>query len=61
MKPYFANSGAWVNFETLTPSGYYVVTVYAPSGEVHDRVRCDDYRAALDYRRAFVAIAKHWG
>jgi hypothetical protein len=26
--------------------------------ELHDKVRCDDYRAALEYFRAFCAIAK---
>jgi hypothetical protein len=61
MKPYFAKSGAWVQCETLFPSGMYNVTLYAPDDNVHDRIRCDDYRDALAYRRSFVAIAKNWG
>jgi len=61
MKPYFAKSGAWVQFETLNPSGMYLVTLYAPDDSTHDRIRCDDYRAALEYRRAFVQLAKNWG
>ena len=61
MKPYFSTSGAWVQFETLRPSGYHVVTLYDPSDNVHDRIRCDDYRDALGYRRSFIAIAKNWG
>jgi hypothetical protein len=61
MKPYFAKSGAWVNFETLTPSGYYLVTLYDPAGNVVDKVQCDCSRDAREYRRVFVGIANHWG
>lgn len=61
MKPYFAKSGAWVQFETLFPSGYHMVTLYDPLGDIADRMRCDCYRDAQAYRRAFVAIAKNWG
>lgn len=60
MKPFFSKSGAWVQFETLTPSGYYMVTLYDPSGNQSDRVRCDDYRDALAYRKSFIQIAKNW-
>ena len=38
---------------------WYVVQVRAASGELHDKVRCDDYRNACDYYRAFCAIAKN--
>ena len=61
MKPYFAKTEAWVNFERLHPSGYYLVTLYDPMGNIHDKVRCDDYRNACEYRKAFVSIAKAWG
>jgi len=44
-------------FERLTPSGMYLVQCYVGS-ELHDKVRCDDYRDALAYFRAFKAIAK---
>ena len=36
----------------------YVVLVRNASGDVHDKTRCDDYRDALVYYRAFTAIAK---
>lgn len=61
IKPYFSKSGAWVQFENLTPSGCHVETLYDPSDNVHDRIKCDDYSDALAYRRSFVAIAKNWG
>jgi len=62
MKQYFAKSGAWVQCETLLPSGMYSVTLYAPDNSKHDRVRCDTYRTAQEYRRSFVALAKNfWG
>jgi hypothetical protein len=61
MKPYVSKSGAWVQFETIEHSGMYKVTLYAPDDNVHDRVRCDDYRDALAYRRSFINIAKNWG
>lgn len=50
-------NGAYVTFERLA-SGYYEVLLRAPNGELHDKVRCDTYRGAMEYRRAFVAIAK---
>jgi len=40
------------------PAGLYVATVRNAAGDVHDKVRCDDRRMALDYFRAFKAIAK---
>jgi hypothetical protein len=45
------------SMERVFPSGLYVVTVYRGS-EVYDRVRCDTYRGALEYWRAFNRIAK---
>ena len=36
----------------------YTVKVYIGT-ELHDKTRCDDYRAALEYFRAFAAIAKN--
>lgn len=50
-------NGAYVTFERL-PSGWYEVRVRAPSGALFDRVLCDTYRGAMEYRRAFVAIAR---
>ena len=45
------------SIEKLFPSGYYLVQCYRGS-ELHDKVRCDDYRMALDYYKSFQAIAK---
>ena len=47
-------------FERLFPSGLYLVQVYI-GGELHDKVRCDDYRTARDYLKSFNAIAKGAG
>ena len=47
-------------FERLFPSGFYLVQVYIGS-ELHDKVRCDDYRTALDYWKSFQLIAKNGG
>lgn len=57
MKPYFADSGAWVQFETLEHSGMYKVTLFDTENNVHDRVRCDDHSDALAYRRSFIKLA----
>jgi len=45
------------SMERLFPSGLYLVRCYKGT-ELHDKIRCDTYRAALDYYRAFCAIAK---
>jgi hypothetical protein len=44
----FEKSGFW-----------YCANVRNAAGEIHDKVRCDNYRAALEYFRAFNAIAKN--
>jgi hypothetical protein len=41
------------------PFPWWYVSVRNAAGEIHDKVRCDDYRAALEYFRAFNAIAKN--
>ena len=46
--------------ERLFPSGMYLVQVYI-GPQLHDKVRCDDYRMALDYLRSFNQIAKTGG
>lgn len=61
MKPYFSNTGAWVQFEVLQHNGMYTVTLYAPNDNAHDRIRCDDYSSARDYFKSFKTIAKNWG
>ena len=57
MKPKLFPSGALVLMER-DAGGMWGVILRDPSGRLHDKVRCDDYRDALDYRRAFCAIAK---
>ena len=37
----------------------YVAIVRNARGDIHDKMRCDDYRDACDYYRAFSAIAKN--
>ena len=37
----------------------YSVIVRNSSGNVHDKIRCDDYRNAMDYWKSFNAIAKN--
>lgn len=44
-------------FERLFPSGMYLVQLYVRE-ELREKIRCDDYRAALSYLRAFNRIAK---
>lgn len=46
------------SIERLMPSGMYLVQVYKGS-QLHDKIRCDDYRSALQYLKAFAAIARN--
>jgi hypothetical protein len=39
-------------------NGWYEVLMRDARGEVHDNIRCDDYRNAQAYRRLFIARAK---
>ncbi len=52
-------SGARVTFEKTFPSGMYIVLLRNPQGDVHDKIKCDDYDNAREYYRAFCAIAKN--
>ena len=49
-------TGAWIVSEKS--AGWYSVKLYRPNGELHDKVRCDTYRQAGEYKRAFDSIAK---
>ena len=51
-------SGAWVTMSREPLRGLYEVKVYSAGGNLLDKVRCDDYHMALDYRRSFNKIAK---
>jgi len=60
MKIVSYKNGADVITEKLVQNGYwYCVTLRNPSGEVHDKIRCDDYKTSLEYVKAFKAIAKN--
>lgn len=62
MTPYIKthNSGAWVVMTRNDyPAGLFEVKLYSSAGGLIDKVRCDDYRMAVEYRRAFNAIAKN--
>ena len=50
-------SSGYATLERLFPSGMYLVQCYKGT-ELHDKIRCDDYRSALEYYKAFKAIAK---
>jgi hypothetical protein len=47
------------SYATMEKSGaWYLLLVRNASGNIVDKTKCDDYRMALDYYRAFCAIAK---
>ena len=60
MNDYTAKSGAIVTCTDLRHKGFYAVMIITPSGDCHDRIMTDDYKAALEYRRAFIQIAKNY-
>ena len=53
-------NGNWTVFER-TQSGYYLVKLYKSSGELLDKILCDDRSNALAYLRSFNALAKNQG
>ena len=54
---YYGNGHA--TFERLTPSGMYLVQLYKGS-ELEDKMRCDTYKGAMEYFKAFAKIAKNY-
>lgn len=56
MKIFEGKNGAYVTFEKT--GAYWTVLLRNSAGEVADKVRCDDYSAAVTYRKAFLKIAK---
>lgn len=56
MKIYEGKGGAYVTFEKT--GALWAVTLRDGSGNVADKVRCDEYRMAVDYRSAFLKIAR---
>ncbi len=56
MKIYEGRDGKYVTFER---SGqWWNVQLRTGSGDLADKVRCDDYRLAVEYRKAFIKIAR---
>ena len=49
----------WNAYATRESSGMYTVLVRDSIGNMHDKVRCDDYRNAMDYYKSFCAIARN--
>jgi hypothetical protein len=60
LNPYKSKSGATVSFTDLRHKGFYAVMIITPFGDIHDRIMTDDYQTALEYRRAFIQIAKNY-
>ncbi len=61
MKSKLYKNNAFVTFEKTESNSnrWYEVRLRAPSGELHDKVRCDDYQSALGYWKSFNAIARN--
>ena len=51
--------GNWVTMERQELSGMYAVRLEI-GGELHDKVRCDTYRGAMDYWHSFCKIARNY-
>lgn len=49
---------AYTIFERIPYNGMYVVALYIGT-ELKDKMRCDTYRAAREYLKAFNAIARN--
>lgn len=56
MKVYNGKSGKYVTFEKA--GGWWIAQLRTGAGEVADKIRCDDYRMAVEYRKAFLKIAR---
>lgn len=56
MKIYEGKDGKYVTFEKT--GAYWTVRLRTGAGETADKVMCDDYRTACDYRKAFIKIAR---
>lgn len=54
-------NGYSVTHEKLLPSGMYLVELRDDSGNLLDKVRCDDYCDSLAYYRSFKGIARNGG
>lgn len=54
---YQGKDGAYVAFEKT--GGMWNVMLRSGAGEVADKVCCDDYRQAVEYRKSFIRIARN--
>jgi hypothetical protein len=61
MKPKLKSyaNGWTVYAEKGAYAGMYAVLIRTAAGEVYDRVRCDDYRMAMDYYKTFCNTARN--
>ena len=55
-KIYEGRNGKYVVFEKT--GSIWTVILRTGAGDVADKVRCDDYRLAVEYRKAFIRLAK---
>ena len=51
-------NGAWTVFDRVMPSGYWLVKLYRPDGNLEDKILCDDYINAMNYFKSFNLIAR---
>ena len=51
-------SSGWSVFFDRMPCGMYSVILRDLSDNLIDKIRCDDYRMAMDYKKSFSAIAR---
>lgn len=51
-------NGAYVMLEKNLVNGFYTITAKSEAGEVLDKISVDNYRSAIEYKRAFSKIAK---
>lgn len=56
MQIYEGKGGRYVTFEKT--GSLWVVMLRSGAGEVMDKVRCDEHRLAVEYRKAFLKAAK---
>lgn len=51
----------WSVFFARMPSGFYSVILRDRADNLIDKIHCDTYRGAMEYKKAFSAIAKNGG
>lgn len=49
----------WTAFFSPLPNGWFETYIRDARGDLHDRIRCDTRRDAMDYYKAFQSIAKN--